>query len=229
MLQIGEAVLNKWRHDRLGLPSIGWREDLERMRRMPHLLGYSPAVIPRPRDWKPWVHVTGYWFLDDPGAYRPPPALQAFLDAGPPPLGIGFSSQVGRNTAGITTAVVDAVTQASQRAVIITGSGGLKGLKGLALPNHVHVVETVPYDWLFPRISAMVHHGGAGSTAAAMRFGLPQLGVPFGFDQALWASQSMSSAPGPRRCRPKRSRRSGWRRPCARSRPIPACAIGQPP
>jgi len=192
--KVGESVLNKWRCDTLGLPSTSWREDLARMRRLPHLLGYSPSVLPRPRDWKPWVHVTGYWFLSDPRAYQPPPELQAFLDAGPPPLGVGFSSLVGRNPAGVTNAVIDALAQAGQRAVLLTGLGGLKGV---AFPDHVFPVAAVPHDWLFPRISAMVHHGGAGTTGMAMRSGLPQLGVPFGYDQTLWANQIHALGVGP--------------------------------
>ena len=192
--KIGEAALNRWRSETLGLPATGWREDWARMRRLPHLLGYSPAVLPRPRDWKPWVHVTGFWFLGDPGAYQPAPELQAFLDAGPPPIGVGFSSLVGRNPTAVTHAVIDALAQAGQRAVLLTGLGGLKGV---AFPGHVLPVTAVPHDWLFPRISAMVHHGGAGTTGVAMRSGLPQLGVPFGYDQMLWANQIHALGVGP--------------------------------
>jgi|CXWL01.1.fsa_nt_gi UDP:flavonoid glycosyltransferase YjiC (YdhE family) len=190
----GEAILNRWRRETLDLPPIGWRDDLARMRRLPHLLGYSSAVLPRPRDWQPWVHVTGYWFLEDRAAYHPPPALQAFLDAGAPPLAIGFSSLVGHDPAGSTRAVVDALTRTGQRAVMLTGLGGLQGV---ALPDHVFPIAAVPHHWLFPRISAMVHHGGAGTTGAAMRHGLPQLGIPFGYDQMLWSSQVQALGVGP--------------------------------
>lgn len=192
--KIGESALNRWRTETLGLAATGWRDDWARMRRLPHLLGYSPAVLPRPRDWKPWVHVTGFWFLGDPGTYQPPPELQAFLDAGPPPIGVGFSSLVGRNPTAVTRAVIDGLTEAGQRAVLLTGLGGLKGV---TFPDHVCPVTAVPHDWLFPRISAMVHHGGAGTTGVAMRSGLPQLGVPFGYDQMLWANQIHELGVGP--------------------------------
>jgi len=192
--KIGETALNRWRADTLGLPATGWRDDWARMRRLPHLLGYSPTVLPRPRDWKPWVHVTGFWFLGDPGTYQPPAELQAFLDAGPPPIGIGFSSLVGRNPTAVTRAVIDGVAEAGQRAVLLTGLGGLKGV---TFPSHVWPVTAVPHDWLFPRISAMVHHGGAGTTGVATRHGLPQLGVPFGYDQMLWANQIHQLGIGP--------------------------------
>lgn len=192
--RIGEAALNAWRRKSLGLAGVSWRTDLARLRRLPHLLGYSTSVLPRPHDWAPWVHVPGYWFLDDHGRFSPPPALEAFLDAGPPPVAIGFSSQVGKNAVAVTRAVVDGVTAAAQRAIVVTGFGGIKGVE---FPPHIFPVSAVPYDWLFPRVSAMVHHGGAGSTAAAVRFGLPNFAVPFGFDQALWGQRLAALGCGP--------------------------------
>jgi len=192
--RIGETQLNAWRRDQLGLAPIGWREELRRLRRLPHLLGYSPSVLPRPRDWARSIHVTGYWFLDEPAAYQPPADLAAFVEAGPPPIAVGFSSQVGRNAAAVTRTVVDAVTRAEARAVLVSGFGGLKGV---AFPPHVFPVRTVPYDWLLPRVRAMVHHGGAGSTATALRVDLPNLAVPFGYDQALWGARVHALGAGP--------------------------------
>lgn len=194
-MEVSEGVVNAWRREALGLPPLPWREDLKRHRRLPHLLGYSASVLPRPRDWKPWVHVTGYWFLDEHVDPDPTPGLQAFLDAGPPPIGIGFSSLVGPNAAIVTRAVVKALERSGRRGVLITGLGGLKGE---SLPDFVHPVKWVPYEWLLPRLCAMVHHAGAGSTGAAMRFGLPQLALPFGYDQALWAHQIHALGVGPR-------------------------------
>lgn len=193
-LRIGEAQVNDWRRESLGLGPIGWRRELRQLRRLPHLLGYSPAVLPKPRDWAPWIRVTGNWFLDEPGEYQPPPELAAFLAAGPPPIAIGFSSQVGRNAAAITRTVVDAVTRAGTRAVLVAGFGGLKGVE---FPDHVFPVRTVPYDWLLRRVTAMVHQGGAGSTAAALRFDLPGFAVPFGYDQALWGARVHALGAGP--------------------------------
>lgn len=192
--RVGETTMNRWRTRTLGLPAIGWREDWARMRRLPHLLGYSPVLLPRPRDWKPWVHVTGFWFLRDPEPYRPPDDLQAFLDAGPPPIGVGFSSLVGRNPADATQVVINSVTQAGQRAVLLTGLGGLRGV---TCPPHVFPMAAVPHAWLFPRLRAMVHHGGAGTTGMALQSGLPQMGVPFGYDQMLWAGQVHQLGLGP--------------------------------
>ncbi|MGE0040889.1 MAG: glycosyltransferase [Vicinamibacterales bacterium] len=193
-LQIGAAEVDRWRAATLGLGPLPWRRNVRALRRMPHLLGYSGTVLPRPADWPAWMHVTGYWFLDAPGAYQPPPALERFLADGPAPVAIGFSSQVSGNAAALTRTVVEAVERAGCRAVVVTGFGGLKGVD---FPDRVLPVTTVPYDWLFTRVGAMVHQGGAGSTALAVRFGLPNMAVPFGFDQALWGHRLHALGVGP--------------------------------
>ena len=193
VIRIGGAQVNAWR-ETLGLGATSWRQDLGRLRRLPHLLGYSPTVLPKPWDWARWIHVTGYWFLDGPRAFEPPPGLEAFLAAGPPPIAIGFSSQVGPDAAALSRTVVESVTRAGVRAVLITGFGGIRGVE---FPPHVFPVRTVPYDWLFTRVSAMVHQGGAGSTAAALRFDLPNVAVPFGFDQSLWGARVHALGAGP--------------------------------
>lgn len=185
-LRIGEQHLNRWRVNRLGLAPIEWRQHIRALRRLPHLFGYSPSILPKPADWPAGAHVTGYWFLDGPAGYTPPPDLAAFLEAGPPPVAIGFSSQVSGDPAALTRTVIDGITRAGVRAVVITGFGGLSGV---AFPPQVFPVATVPYDWLLARVSAMVHQGGAGSTGAAVRAGLPNMAVPFGFDQGLWGQR----------------------------------------
>ncbi len=193
-LQIGQRQLDEWRTQTLGLAPLPWRRHVREVRRLPHLFGYSPSVLPRPRDWAPWVHVPGYWFLDDPGHYTPPAELARFLASGEPPVVIGFSSQVSGDAATLTRTVVEAVTRAGTRAVVVTGFGGLTGVE---FPAHILPVATVPYDWLFSRVSAVVHQGGAGSTAAAIRAGLPNLAVPFGFDQGLWGYRIHALGVGP--------------------------------
>ncbi|MGE3276996.1 MAG: glycosyltransferase [Vicinamibacterales bacterium] len=194
-LQVGSEAVDRWRAERLGLAPLPFRQNIARLRRLPHLLGYSPSVLPKPEDWPAAVHVTGYWFLDAPGTYRPPAELEAFLAAGSPPVAIGFSSQVSGDPAALTRTVVDAVERSGCRAVMITGFGGLKGVD---FPPHVLPVTTVPYDWLFTRVRAMVHQGGAGSTALAVRFGLPNMAVPFGFDQGLWGQRLFELGVGPK-------------------------------
>jgi UDP:flavonoid glycosyltransferase YjiC (YdhE family) len=186
LLRMSQPLIDRWRQEECGLPVVSWREDLKHLCQLPHLFGYSPAVLPKPNDWADWIHVTGYWFMDHPSTFHPAPELEAFLAAGPPPVAIGFISQVGRDAAQITRTVVEALNLARKRGILISGFGGLKGVE---LPEHVFPVKTVPYDWLFPRVAAMVHHGGSGSTAAALRAGLPNFAVPFGYEQGLWGRQ----------------------------------------
>ena len=161
---------------------------------MPHLLGYSPAVLPRPRDWPANVHVTGYWWLDTPPTYEPSPELVRFLDAGDPPIGVGFSSQVGPYTAGVNATVIEAASRAGVRIVLI---GGFGALPADGVPAHVCPVRTVPYDWLFPRLRGFAHQGGSGTVGSALRFGVPNVAVTFGYDQPLWGERLHALGVGP--------------------------------
>lgn len=181
--RVGQDRLNAWRTRSLGLEPCAWRDDLAALRRLPHLLGFSPTVLPKPRDWGPSVHVTGFWFMDQTRDYTPPADLAAFLTRGDKPVAVGFSSQVGKDARRVTQAVVDGLTRAGRRGILVAGWGGLKGVD---LPDSILCVDQVPYDWLAPHVAALVHHGGAGSTAMALRAGLPNFAVPFGYDQALW-------------------------------------------
>jgi len=194
LFQMNDPVINRWRQHTLGLPPIGWRDDLRRLRRLPHLLGFSAAVLPRPHDWAPWVEVTGFWLGAAPAGYEPPPALRAFLADGPPPVAIGFSSQVVRDNDRLARAVVDGVAQAGVRAVLL---GGYGALARVASTTHVCAVPSVPHAWLFPRMAAVVHHGGSGSTAEALRAGVPNMAVPFGYDQPLWGARLAALGVGP--------------------------------
>lgn len=182
----GSDQINRWRKEELGLPPRHWRDELRTIRNTSHLFGYSPEVLPKPRDWADWMHVTGYWIFDEGRDYQPPEELKEFLAAGDPPVAIGFGSIVGRNPKQLTQEVVAALERAGQRGILIAGWGGLKDIK---LPKTVLKVKTVPYDWLLPRVAAMVHHGGSGSSAAAMRAGIPSMAVPFGYDQPLWGQR----------------------------------------
>lgn len=181
--RIGQSQLDAWRQKTLGLAPQPWREEMSYLRKMPHLFGYSPAVLPKPWDWGKNIAVTGYWFLDHAADYTPPPELAEFLAAGDPPVAVGFSSQVGRDSKRVTAEVVEGLRRSGKRGILISGWGGVKGID---LPDTVHRVESVPYDWLFPRIAAMVHHGGSGSVSAVLRAGVPSFAVPFGYEQTLW-------------------------------------------
>lgn len=163
------------------------------MREKPPLLyGHSPQVLPKPADWPDFLHVTGYWFLDEGETYEPPVGLRRFLDAGPPPVYVGFGSMGGYDPGATTALVLDAL--GGRRAVLSAGWGGLDPSD---LPPNVYGLESAPHDWLFARMSAVVHHGGAGTTAAALRAGVPSLVVPFLGDQPFWGQRVHALGVGP--------------------------------
>ena len=165
-----QGPINRWRL----LPGQG----------VPAIHAVSAHVVPRPADWSPDATMSGYWFLDSAADWTPPPALAAFLEAGPPPVYIGFGSMAGEGAARLGQVVADALARTGLRAVVASGWGGLRLPE--ALPATIMPVTEAPHDWLFPRMSAVVHHGGAGTTAAALRSGRPNLVVPFFGDQPFW-------------------------------------------
>ncbi len=146
-----------------------------------HIL--SEAVLPRPNDWPTSACMTGYCFLDREQDWQPPSNLLDFLDAGPPPVYVGFGSMAGCNPQQLAGTVIESLQRAEVRAIVATGWGGLNPGD---VPDTILEVDSVPHDWLFPRVSAVVHHGGAGTTAAGLRAGRPSVIVPFFGDQPFW-------------------------------------------
>ncbi|MFT4297283.1 MAG: glycosyltransferase [Micropruina sp.] len=142
---------------------------------------WSPTLVPPPDDWPANVSVTGAWRLPASARWRPDPALQAFLDAGEPPVYVGFGSMPSFSG---TRPLMDALlTGLAGRRVILTGSAAER----VAASEDVFVTGFVPHDWLFPRCAAIVHHCGAGTTHAALASGTPSIPVPFTLDQPFWA------------------------------------------
>lgn len=177
-------VINDLRKEILGLPSVPWSYYLNiDISDVPIIYGYSKHVIPHPADWRATQHITGYWFLDDP-EWRPPKELSQFLEAGPPPIYIGFGSMVDAEAKKTTDIVLEALKLTGQRAIL---HGGWSDLGSHSLPETVYKVSDVPHSWLFPRMAAIIHHGGAGTTAAALRAGIPAVIVPYFADQPFWA------------------------------------------
>jgi len=162
---------------------------------VPLLNGWSRHVVPEPpgQSHGP-VETTGYWFLERQGDWRPAAALEAFLYAGPPPVYVGFGSMAGRRPERTTRVVLDALQGAGLRGVLANGWGGLKADE---LPASVHLLDAAPHDWLFPAMAAVVHHGGAGTTAAGLRAGRPTLVCPFFGDQPFWGRRVQESGAGP--------------------------------
>lgn len=193
--QLFRRVINRWRLSNLSLtkaPLWGFSRKMTQ-ERTPVINGFSQHVVPRPTDWGEHVHITGYWFPPD-SHWKPPDDLRKFIEAGPPPIFIGFGSMPMRNPGQITRLVLDAVAKLGCRTIIHSGWGGL-GHKDL--PSNVHMIEYAPYEWLFPRMAAIVHHGGSGTTGFALRAGIPSLIVPFAFDQFYWGNRIAKLGVGP--------------------------------
>jgi len=158
------------------------------------LNSFSPHVLPRPLDWPEWAVVTGFFFLPLPVGWSPPFDLLRFLESGPPPLYIGFGS-MSRNPERATRIALEAIARSGLRAVMATGWGGLRPSD---VPADVHVLDSVPHAWLFPRVTAVVHHGGAGTVAAGLRAGKPTVCCPFFGDQTFWSDIVHRLGVGPR-------------------------------
>ena len=193
------GMINTFRRRTLGLtPLSRWSDylSLPDGRPVPALYGFSPAVVPVPADYPPHAHVTGYWLQPHQGTWQPSPDLGSFLAAGEPPLYIGFGSMgFGKHAAAHGQTIVQAVRHLGVRAVIATGWGGID-LDMAA--DDVLVVRDVPHPWLFPRTSAVVHHGGAGTIAAGLCAGRPTLVCPVLGDQGFWAERIFGLGAGPR-------------------------------
>lgn len=181
----------------LGLPPLALTAPLRAMesKRFPLLAGYSPAVVPRPPEWGNWIHVTGYWFLNDLPDWAPPAELVDFLKSGPPPVFGGFGSTPFPQPEAAIDLVIRALASAGQRGVLIAGGSGLPTGR---LSDDVYSVDFAPHGWLFPQVSAAVHHGGAGVTGAALRAGLPSVVVPVFADQPFWGQRVFKLGVGPR-------------------------------
>jgi UDP:flavonoid glycosyltransferase YjiC (YdhE family) len=177
------------------LPPLGsWPFSDRGASAMPVLFGFSPTVIPRPHDWPAHVHVTGYWFLEADNCWTPPVELVGFLADGPRPVCVGFGSVRTTERERLWRIVLEALDLSGQRAVLLTGWSGCD--LG-PLPSGVLALEAVPHEWLLPRMVAVVHHGGAGTTAAGLRAGVPAVVVPFTNDQPFWGSVVHRLGAGP--------------------------------
>ena len=172
----------------------------------PILFAYSPHVLPRPHDWPPHAHVTGYWTLPPPPGWNPPEALARFLDSGPPPLFFGPGSMRGERLQALLHMLVAGARACGQRVILGVPSEAVTGdVQGA----DVCAAEGVPHAWLFPRMRYILHHGGAGTTGAAAAAGVPSTAVPFSADQAFWARRIQRlglgpAAPPARRLTPER-------------------------
>lgn len=194
--------INRWRRNTLGLHSTS----LDKMEphKIPFLYNFSPTAVPAPLDWPEWIRTTGYWFLDDADVgskkWEPPADLNRFIDNArklkKKLVYIGFGSIVVSDPKSMTRTVVNAVVQSGVHAILSKGwSDRLSKNTAEAtepeepLPPQIYPVSSVPHDWLFKQIDAACHHGGAGTTGASLRAGIPTIIRPFFGDQFFWADR----------------------------------------
>lgn len=153
--------------------------------RTPILCAWSPTLIPPSNDWDSHVHVTGYYFFPDKNFYTPPNELKEFLSAGKPPICVSFGSMVNKNAEMVDEVIRESLKQMSNRGIILSGWGSTKRES----TSNLLYIESAPHDWLLPKCKMIVHHGGAGTTSAGLRAGIPQIVVPFMADQPFWGSR----------------------------------------
>ncbi|KAL1539616.1 sterol 3beta-glucosyltransferase [Salvia divinorum] len=162
---------------------------------IPHGYIWSPHLVPKPKDWGPKIDVVGFCFLDLATNYEPPESLLNWLKAGPKPIYIGFGSLPVQEPEKMTKIIVEALEKTQQRGIINKGWGGLGDLaEG---KDFVYLLDNVPHDWLFLQCSAVVHHGGAGTTAAGLKAACPTTIIPFFGDQPFWGERVHARGVGP--------------------------------
>ncbi|KAA8893965.1 hypothetical protein FN846DRAFT_1002396 [Sphaerosporella brunnea] len=188
--------VNKWRKKRLGLPSTNL--DKLQINKIPFLYNFSPSVVIPPLDYSDWIRVTGYWFLESKSDWTPPSDLTAFIkkarDDGKKLVYVGFGSVTVADPEAMTRTVVGSVLKADVRCILSKGwsdrlSKGGPADAEVPIPPEIHQIESCPHDWLFRQVDAACHHGGAGTTGASLRAGIPTIIKPFFGDQFFFGSR----------------------------------------
>lgn len=200
-------LLNHFRTETLKLPPLPYlgrrfrQKTPANVSRIPVLYGFSSHVIPKPKDWPHWAYVTGFWFIDQASDYEPPLELEDFLGRKQLPLCFGFGSMTMPNPEYLTHYIVEALKKTHQGGIILSGWGNVGRTVNVKDSLRVFVIKEVPHDWLFPQVPAVVHHGGASTTAAVLKAGIPSIVVPFFADQPIWGEKlnllGVSPAPIP--------------------------------
>ena len=193
--QMFRPVINRWRKQKLNLPTLPLRGYFDQLgtHKIPILNGFSQYVVPRPADWNEHIHVSGYWFPPE-NTWQPPQDLQEFIEVGSPPIFIGFGSMPVKNPQKTTDIMLEALRQSGQRGILHMGWGGIGNQN---LPDYVFKIDYAPYEWLFPRMAMVIHHGGSGTTSFGLRAGIPSCVVPFIFDQFFWGKRIVELGVGP--------------------------------
>jgi len=175
-----------------GQPKSSYKEYKSMILNTPALTTVSKHIVQGPADWAEHFQVTGY-LIDDDANWTAPQELVDFLDAGEPPVYIGFGSMPDSKAEKTTQILIDAIQKSGKRAII------LKGWAGFAadtVPETIFILDYAPHSWLFPKMAALIHHGGAGTTASGFRSGVPQMIVPHNADQPYWGRMVEKSGVG---------------------------------
>ena len=191
------GMVNEMRQKQMGLAKFPKGTGLYKTaagRPIPVMHAFSVQVVPRPADWPDYASIPGYWFLQRGEDWQPPVELADFLAAGEAPVYVGFGSMAGKDPARLTKIVIEALLQTNLRGILASGWGGLETAD---LPPSILQIEGAPHDWLFPHMSAVVHHGGAGTTAAGLHAGRTTVVCPFMGDQPFWGSRVHALGAGP--------------------------------
>jgi UDP:flavonoid glycosyltransferase YjiC (YdhE family) len=194
--QLLRGPINRWRREYLNLPPMPfWGPfNILYQTEAPFIFGYSKFVVPPPTDLPDSHHITGYWLLENKGDWSPPPSLLDFLSQDPKPIYIGFGSMSGDTARNLIEMAVEATRITDQRAVLV---GGWAEAHHLELPDSMYACAYADHEWLFPQTAAVVHHGGAGTTAAGLRAGMPTVIIPFMGDQPYWGQRVHQLGVGP--------------------------------
>ncbi|KAF5795580.1 putative sterol 3-beta-glucosyltransferase [Helianthus annuus] len=189
-------IINEFRKKKLKLRPVTYLSNPNNSPHdLPHGYIWSPHLVPKPKDWGPQIDVVGFCFLDLASSYVPPDSLVEWLQKGEKPIYIGFGSLPVQDPNGMTEIIVKALESTKQRGIINKGWGGLGNLA--KSKDFVYLLDNVPHDWLFLQCSAVVHHGGAGTTAAGLKAACPTTVVPFFGDQPFWGRQVHARGVGP--------------------------------
>ncbi|KAK4541509.1 hypothetical protein LTR36_007955 [Oleoguttula mirabilis] len=196
-------IVNRFRERTLGLEPVSslWAPGALYRMKVPYTYLWSPALVPKPKDWGPEIDIAGFVFLDLASKFKPEKDLQDFLNAGGPPVYVGFGSIVVDDPNALTDMIFDAAKMAGVRVLVNKGWGGL-GRDSANTPDYVFMLGNTPHDWLFPRVKAVVHHGGAGTTAIGLKCGKPTMIVPFFGDQPFWGAMVAAAKAGAHQCIP---------------------------
>jgi len=189
--------INRWRKQSLGIQATSL--DKLQTNKVPFLYNFSPSVVVKPLDFPHWIRITGYWFLDEGSSYKPPKELTDFIAQARADrkklVYVGFGSIVVDDSAALTQTVVQSVLKADVRCILSKGWSERLDKKintartEVALPPEIHQIKSAPHDWLFRQMDAAAHHGGAGTTGASLRAGIPTIIKPFFGDQFFFGQR----------------------------------------